>query len=213
MSADDGQPPQPLFFATPAEFRTWMAQHHTERGEVVIGFYKKGSGQPSLTWPESVDVALCYGWIDGRGKSIDEQRYMIRFTPRKPSSIWSAVNIARVQELEAQGLMHDAGRAAFERRREDRSRVYSHEQESVEMPEPYEQQLQQHAAAWAFFSTQAPSYQKAARWWVASAKAEATRAKRLAQLIDDSASGQRLAHLSRRPKAAASKDEAEPTEP
>lgn len=192
---------KPVFFRTPAEFRAWLAQHHGSKTELLVGFYKKDSGRPSLTWPESVDQALCFGWIDGLRKGIDELSYSIRFTPRQPGSIWSKVNITRAQALIAQGQMQPAGRRAFEARRENKSGLYSHEQGSIELAEPYSRLLKKNKAAWSFFQAQPASYRKAVAWWIVSAKKEETRLKRLEQLAASSAAGQRLpAFVSRRPK-------------
>src|SRR5258706_5599461 len=129
--------PKPLFFKTPADWRRWLEAHHDREDELLVGFYKRGSGRPSITWPESVDEALCFGWIDGIRRSVDEERYTIRFTPRKRTSTWSSVNIKRVAELTAQGLMQPAGLEAFKARREYRSGIYAYEQRSATLPEPY----------------------------------------------------------------------------
>ena len=165
--------------------------HATER-ELWIGFYKKNSGKPSITWPESVDEALCVGWIDGIRKSIDEESYMIRFTPRRRGSIWSAVNIKRVEVLTNEKRMRPAGLAAFAARRENKSGIYSYEQRSEQLPEPYASRLRRNQKAWKFFQAQPPSYRKTIAWWVVSAKQEKTRQKRLQKLIAESASGRRL---------------------
>ena len=187
----------PRFFRTPAELRRWFTRHHTSASELFLGYWKVGSGEKSVTWPESVDEALCVGWIDGVRKRMDDHRYVIRFTPRKPVSIWSAVNIARVSVLEAEGRMGDVGRAAFALRRDHKSGVYSFEQASVELPDAYAKLLKAHRAAWADWQRRSPSYRKAAMWWVVSAKQEATRERRLAKLIDYSASGEGLPQLVR----------------
>jgi uncharacterized protein YdeI (YjbR/CyaY-like superfamily) len=189
---------QPRFFPTPAAWRDWLEEHHGQRQELLVGFYKKGSGKPSITWPESVDAALCFGWIDGVRRRIDDGSYSIRFTPRKPLSTWSAVNIKRVEELTGQGLMRPAGIKAFEARQEERSRIYSFEQQNIEFESAQERQFRANAAAWKIFRSQAPSYQRAATWWVVSAKREETRAKRLATLMEDSEQGRTIAHLTRR---------------
>ena len=178
---------KPKFFKTPSDFRNWFAAHHAFESELWVGFYKKDSGKASITWPQSVDEALCFGWIDGIRKSIDEVSYKIRFTPRKPRSIWSAVNIKRAGELAEQGLMQSGGLKAFAARQENRSGIYSYEQRSAELPDQYAKQLKKNAAAWKFFHAQPPSYRKAANWWVVSAKKEETRLKRLDRLIEDSA--------------------------
>ena len=175
-----------LFFKTPADFRNWLKKNHAVEHELWVGFYKKDSGKPSITWPQSVDEALCFGWIDGIRKSIDDVSYMIRFTPRKPISTWSAVNIRRVAELKDKGLMRPAGLKAFELRREYRSGIYSYEQRSVELPDPYLSQLKKHKAAWKFFEAQTASYRKNVNWWILGAKREETRQKRLAELIEHS---------------------------
>lgn len=157
-----------------------------------MGYYKKDSGKTSITWPQSVDEALCFGWIDGIRKSIDETRYMIRFTPRKSRSIWSAVNIKRAGELIEQGLMQAAGLKAFAAREENRSGIYSYEQRSPELPDQYRKLLRKNPRAVKFFDAQPPSYRKAANWWVQSAKKEETRLRRLGELISLSARGERI---------------------
>jgi uncharacterized protein YdeI (YjbR/CyaY-like superfamily) len=189
----------PTFFPRPADFRRWLAEHHADARELWVGYHKKGSGRPSLTWPESVDEALCFGWIDGVRKRIDDDRYAIRFTPRKPGSVWSAVNIKRAEVLAAEGRMQPAGLRAFEARREDRSGVYSYEGRRDSLDEPYATALRKNAAAWAFFQAQPASYRKAACWWVVSAKQEATRLRRLARLVEESARGRRLPQFTRKP--------------
>jgi len=186
---------EPVFFASPAEFRAWLEAHHADTPELLVGFHKRHTGTPSLTWAESVDQALCFGWIDGVRRSADGDRYTIRFTPRKSGSIWSAVNIARVGELTALGLMRPAGLAAFERRVEAKSKIYAYEQANHALDAADEAAFRANAPAWAFFESQAPSYRRTAIWWVASAKRDETRRKRLATLIEDSANGRRLAHL------------------
>lgn len=189
--------PEPTYFRTPAELRRWFARHHAKARELWVGCWKVGSGEPSLNWPESVDEALRVGWIDGVRKRLDEQRYVIRFTPRKATSVWSAVNIARVQALEAEGRMTEAGRAAFAARREHRSGIYSFEQASVELPPAYARLLKANKAAWRDFQACAPSYRRAVMWWIVSAKQEATRQRHLAQLIDLAAQGVPIPAFSR----------------
>lgn len=192
---------KPRFFATSEEFRAWLEEHHADATELWVGYYKKGSGRPSLTWPESVDEALCFGWIDGVRKSIDAESYAIRFTPRRAGSTWSAVNIKRVQELKELGRMTPAGLEAFAARAEERSGIYAYEQRGgAELGEEFEALFRAHAEAWAFFQAQPAGYRKTATWWVVSAKREETRRKRLATLIADSASGRTIAPLTRRPK-------------
>ena len=158
----------------------------------MVGFYKIGSGKPSLTWPQSVDEALCFGWIDGVRKSIDGESYCIRFTPRRANSIWSAVNIKKVAELTQQGLMQPAGLAAFGKRQESKSEIYAYEKQPAKLDDNFAKEFQASEKAWAFFQAQAPSYQKIAIHWVMSAKQEATRIRRLEKLITVSAARKRL---------------------
>ena len=183
---------KPKFFKTPADFRKWLDAHHDSATELLVGFYKKDSGKPSITWPQSVDEALCFGWIDGIRKSIDDVSYTIRFTPRKSRSIWSAVNIKRANELIEQRLVQPAGLKAFAARDENRSGIYSYEQRSPELPDQYARILKKHRAAAKFFQAQPPSYRKAANWWVQSAKQEETRLKRLDKLIQHSEREERI---------------------
>jgi uncharacterized protein YdeI (YjbR/CyaY-like superfamily) len=185
------------FFATPAHFRDWLEEHHHRNTELLVGFYKKGSGKPSITWPESVDAALSFGWIDGVRRRIDDETYSIRFTPRKARSVWSAVNIRRVEELRRLGLMRPAGIKAFEARLAERSAIYSFEQQNIAFESAQERQFRANKAAWTFFQAQAPWYQRAATWWVVSAKREETKVKRLATLIADSSAKRTLRHLTR----------------
>ena len=186
----------PIFFTTPRELRLWFEANHETAAELIVGFHRKSTGRPSLTWPEAVDEALCFGWIDGVRRRIDETSYTNRFTPRKPRSNWSAVNIARVAELTAEGRMRPAGLAAFERRTEARSAVYSYEQRHLAELEPAERAaLEANEAARTFWEAQPPGYRTTATYWVASAKRPETRARRLAQLIEDSAAGRRIRQL------------------
>ena len=191
---------QPKFFKSPSNFRKWLAAHHANATELLVGFYKKDTGKPSITWPESVDEALCFGWIDGVRRRIDEGSYSIRFTPRKTSSTWSAVNIRRARELIRAGRMTPAGQEALEARKENRSGIYSYEQRSAELVEPYASALRRNKAASKFFASRPPSYRKAANWWVVSAKKEETRLKRLEQLIKHSGAGQLIPQFLRRTK-------------
>ena len=189
---------KPTFFATSEEFRAWLEQHHDTATELWVGLYKKRSGRPSITWPEAVDEALCVGWIDGVRKRIDDVSYAIRFTPRKPRSTWSAVNIARVAELARLGRMQPAGLQAFERRAPERVGIYSYEQrKTVELDGAAEKTFRANKKAWAFFQAQPPGYRQTAIWWVVSAKKEETRRTRLATLIDDSAHGRTIRQLTR----------------
>jgi uncharacterized protein YdeI (YjbR/CyaY-like superfamily) len=180
------------FFARPAEFRKWLEKNHAFAQELLVGFHKKGSGRPSITWPESVDEALCFGWIDGIRRRVDEESYTIRFTPRKPTSIWSAVNIRRVEVLTREERMAPAGQKAFEKRRENRSGIYAYEQRRAQLEEPYASLLRKNEAAWRFFEAQPPGYRKLMSWKILSAKKEETRQKRLRELIAASAEGRRL---------------------
>lgn len=184
------------FFATPAEFRAWLKKHHSSTSELWVGFYKKGSGRPSITWPEAVDEALCVGWIDGIRKSIDEESYRIRFTPRKPRSTWSAVNLARVEVLTREGRMRPAGLEAFAKRKEAKTGIYAYEQrKAAELDEVSEQRFRSDPEAWEYFQSRPPGYRKTAIWWVVSAKREETRRKRLEQLIEDSRNQRPIAQL------------------
>jgi uncharacterized protein YdeI (YjbR/CyaY-like superfamily) len=186
------------FFSSPLKFRAWLERHHESAAELWVGFHKKGSGKPSITWPESVDQALCFGWIDGIRKGVDEDTYAIRFTPRKRTSTWSAVNIRRVKELRRMGLMHPAGGRAFEARADEKSAIYAYEQRRHPTLEPaLERKFKASKRAWQFFQAQPPGYRKLATWWVVSAKKEETRLKRLAVLMEDCANGRRLAQLAR----------------
>ena len=191
---------EPKFFATPADWRDWLEKHHGQQKELLVGLCKKDSGKPSITWPESVDGALCFGWIDGVRRSIDHESYSIRFTPRKPRSYWSVVNIKRAQELTRQGLMHPAGIKAFEARAGERSGVYSFEQQSVKFESEQEKKFRMNRAGWKFFQSQPPWYRRTATWWVISAKREDTRAKRLAILMGHSEQGQTIPPLTRTQK-------------
>ncbi len=182
----------PMFFATPAQFGEWLAAHAATAPFLVVGFHKVDSGEPSMRWGESVDEALCVGWIDGVRKRIDEQRYQIRFTPRKPGSIWSAVNIAKFEQLVAAGRIQPAGLAAFERRSEARSRVYAYEQaETASLTAPELALFQSQPQAWQFFEALAPGYRRTAMHHLHSAKRPETRAVRLARLIARCAAGER----------------------
>ena len=188
----------PLFFATPADFRRWLKQYHPSEHELWVGFYKKTSGRASITWAESVDEALCFGWIDGVRKTLDEQSYVIRFTPRKKGSIWSDVNTRRAQALVESGRMHPAGLRAFKARDPKKAGRYSFEQrEAPQLGDAAEVRFRANAEGWRFFQSQPPGYRRVATWWVVSARREATRERRLQTLIDDSAAGRRIGLLRR----------------
>jgi len=185
---------EPVFFTDAAAFQRWLEAHAALANELLVGFYKVGSGRPSMSWPESVDAALCFGWIDGRRKRIDDASYTIRFTPRKAGSIWSAVNIAKVAQLRAAGRMTPAGERAFALRSEAKSGIYSHEQaQAAELDGVQLQALQRDPAAWAYFTALPPGYRKTVLHWITTAKKPETRAGRLAKLIQACAAGQRLA--------------------
>jgi len=186
---------RPIFFKTQSDFRAWLERNHASKKELLVGFYKKSSGKSSITWPEAVDEALCFGWIDGVRKSIDDTRYTIRFTPRTARSVWSAVNIKRAGELKKQGLMHPAGVAAFEKRSEEKSQMYSYERKHAALDSDFERRFRADKQAWAFFESQPPSYKKAAVWWVVSAKREETKLRRLDTLIDHSRRRERVPPL------------------
>jgi uncharacterized protein YdeI (YjbR/CyaY-like superfamily) len=194
---------KPIFFATAGELRDWLERNHATATELLVGLYKRGSGKSSITWPEVVDEALCFGWIDSVRQGIDEVSYSNRVTPRTTRSTWSAVNIARAKELIRLGRMHPAGLKAFERRTDDRSAIYSYEQRKKAKLDPKgERSFRANKKAWAFFQAQPPSYQRPAIWWVISAKREETRQKRLATLIRDSQNGRTIGPLTRRPRSA-----------
>ena len=187
------------FFETPAQWRAWLEANHATATEVEVGFRRKATGLPSMTWSEAVDEALCFGWIDGVRHSIDDTSYRNRFTPRKATSTWSKVNIAKVAALEAAGKMTPPGRAAFARRTEANSGVYSFEGDRADaLPEPYAAVLAADARASADFAARPRWYRRAAVHWVTSAKREATRERRLAQLVESSAAGEEVPPLKRR---------------
>jgi uncharacterized protein YdeI (YjbR/CyaY-like superfamily) len=190
---------KPTFFATPADFRAWLEKRHAEFEELWVGFHKRRSGKPSITWPESVDCALCFGWIDGVRKSLGESSYMIRFTPRKSTSTWSAINIRRVEAMTKDGLMHAAGLAAFAKRSDKKSAIYAYEQrKTAQLDAQSEKQFRTNKIAWQFFQSMPPWYRRTATYWVISAKREETKQKRLATLIDDCAHRRSLKQLDRK---------------
>jgi uncharacterized protein YdeI (YjbR/CyaY-like superfamily) len=180
-----------VFVKSQSDFRAWLEAHHDKHSELWVGFYKKDSGKKGITYPEALDEALCFGWIDGVRKSIDEKSYMIRFCPRKARSNWSRVNIKRVAELTELGLMKPPGNHAFERRDRTKDGPYSYERPG-KLNEDYEKLIRSNAQAWNFFSTQPPGYRRTITWWVISAKKEETRLRRLATLIEASEKGVRL---------------------
>jgi len=183
---------KPTFFKTPADFRSWLEKHHARADELLVGFYKKESGKPSITWPESVDEALCFGWIDGIRRRIDDIRYSIRFTPRRRGSIWSNVNTKRVVELIKDKRMRPAGVKAFEARDPKKTGIYSFERETATLPAEFEKAFRANTKAWKFWEAQPPGYRRLAAYFVTSAKQDETRRRRLDVLIRDSAQGTRL---------------------
>ncbi|GAB4056441.1 YdeI/OmpD-associated family protein [Spirosoma litoris] len=183
----------PTFFPTSADFRTWLAENHHQETELLVGFYKVGSRKPSMTWSQSVDEALCFGWIDGVRRSVDADSYCIRFTPRKPKSIWSAVNMAKIEALTQQGLMHPAGVAAFAKREESKSKIYTYEQKNeIILSADFDATFKANEDAWTFFQKQAPWYKKQMINWIMSAKQLATQLSRLDKLIRASAEERKL---------------------
>jgi uncharacterized protein YdeI (YjbR/CyaY-like superfamily) len=183
---------KPRFFATPEKFREWLAANHETAVELIVGYHRKGTGKPSMTWPESVDEALCFGWIDGIRRTIDETSYSIRFTPRRKGSVWSAVNIGRVKVLTEAGRMHANGLAAFAPVAAGRAKTYSYKRLAAELDDECKTRFRKNLKAWSFFEKQPPSYRKLISWWVTSAKKEETRLTRLERLIAASAEGKRL---------------------
>lgn len=182
----------PVFFASQEDFRKWLEANHEAAGELLVGFWKVGTGKPCMTWSESVDQALCFGWIDGVRRSVDDKAYTIRFTPRRPKSVWSSINIAKVEELKKKGLMRPAGLAAHERKEDSRSIIYSYENRPREFDPQYEKKFKKNKNAWKFFESQPPGYRRLMIYWVVSAKQEATRLGRLEKLIAASEDGKRL---------------------
>ncbi len=181
-----------IFFEIPSLFRAWLAKNHDKEKELLVGFYKIKSGKQSMTWSESVDQALCFGWIDGVRKSADAESYTIRFTPRRPNSIWSDVNVKKVEELSAAGLMKESGLKAYSKKTDHRSGIYSHEKPAQELPPDFIKTFTANTVAWDFFSKQPPSYRKVIVHWIMSAKREKTRHDRLLKVIDSSMRQQRL---------------------
>ena len=184
------------FFAAPQPWRAWLEAHHATAGELWVGFHKRHTREPSLTWPQSVDEALCFGWIDGLRQRIDDDRYRIRFTPRRPTSIWSAVNLARIEELIAAGLVAEAGLAAYRGRTVREEQVYSYERPPADLPPDYAALLAADPAAQAWWDSRPPSYRRPATNWVLSAKRQETRDRRMAQLVADCAAGRPIKPLS-----------------
>lgn len=182
----------PRFFKSEMAFRSWLDEHHAEVQELWVGFYKKGSGKGGITYPEALDDALCFGWIDGVRKTVDDSSYTIRFTPRQPNSIWSAVNTKRVEKLVKLGRMQKPGLAAFKTRDLKKTQQYSYERNNCRLEAAHERTFKANPKAWEFFRAQAAWYQRTTTWWVVSAKREETRLKRLATLIEDSENGRKI---------------------
>ncbi|MCF8370431.1 MAG: YdeI/OmpD-associated family protein [Bacteroidales bacterium] len=183
---------KPIFFADQTEFRKWLEENHLKVTEALVGFYKIGSGKLNMTWSQSVDEALCFGWIDGIRRSVDQESYCIRFTPRKKTSNWSAINISKVEELTKKGLMQKAGIDAFKNRKEEKSKIYSFETDAKKFNAEYESIFKASQKAWDFFISQAPSYQKTMIHWIMSAKQEKTQLSRLEKAISESEKQKRL---------------------
>jgi uncharacterized protein YdeI (YjbR/CyaY-like superfamily) len=187
---------KPKFFEKPSDFRRWLEKNHASESELWVGFYRKSTGKPSITWPEAVDQALCFGWIDGVRKTLDAESYTNRFTPRRRGSNWSLVNIKKARELIEKGLMQPAGKQAFEARDPAKSGIYLFEQtKTATFPPAIKNRFKANKRAWQFFESQPPGYRKLAIRWVLGAKQEATRERRLATLIRDSAAGRRIGPL------------------
>ncbi|MBI5021327.1 MAG: YdeI/OmpD-associated family protein [Ignavibacteriales bacterium] len=183
---------KPIFFPSQSEFRKWLEKNYKKKTELLVGYYKVDSGKPSMTWSQSVDEALCFGWIDGIRRSIDKESYCIRFTPRKLSSNWSAINIQKVKTLIKQGLMRQAGLEAFSHRKKDKSKTYSFENAAQKFTESFETKFKSNKKGWDFFKAQPPSYQKMVIHWIMSAKQESTQFTRLEKTITESKKQKRL---------------------
>jgi uncharacterized protein YdeI (YjbR/CyaY-like superfamily) len=183
---------EPTYFETQEKFRKWLEKNHETASELLVGFWKLGSGKRSMTWSESVDQALCFGWIDGVRRSLGKEAYTIRFCPRRPKSIWSRINIEKVERLKKEGLMRTAGLEAFQRKEDHRAAIYAYENRPREFESEYEKRFRKNKAAWDFFEKQPPGYRRLMIYWVSSAKQEATRQARLERLIAASAEGRRL---------------------
>lgn len=186
---------KPVFFASPAELRSWLENNHATATGLLLGLYRKESGKGGITYPEALDEALCFGWIDGIRKRFDESSYTVCFTPRRPASIWSAVNTKRVGELMKLGRMHPVGQKVFDERDQKRSNLYSYERATCKLDGAYEKKFRANKKAWEFYQAQPPGYRRTSAWWVISAKREETRLRRLAQLVEDSAKGRRIGLL------------------
>jgi uncharacterized protein YdeI (YjbR/CyaY-like superfamily) len=186
---------KPTFFTSQAGFRQWLKRHHSETRELWVGFYRRESGKGGITYSQALDEALCFGWIDGLRKAVDDSSYMVRFTPRKPDSIWSAVNVRHIERLIKSGQIQKPGLTAFKTRDLKKSQLYSYERYNCKLEAEHEKKFKTNAKAWEFFRAQAPWYRRTTTWWVISAKREETRLNRLATLIEDSRKGRRIVLL------------------
>ena len=191
---------KPKFFSSPDEFRKWLEPNHDRESELLVGFHKKSSGKKSITYAEALDEALCFGWIDGVRKSLNETSYVQRFTPRKPKSIWSLINVRHVERLKKEGRMHPAGLEAYARRDPKRTGIYSFENEPHKLAPAYEKRFRENKNAWKFFEAQPPYYKKLMIFRIMSAKKEETRLRRLEQTIESSAQGKRVGLLTGKPE-------------
>ncbi len=183
---------KPIYFSDQSAFRKWLEKNHKKEKELIVGFYKKESGKLNMTWSQSVDQALCFGWIDGIRRSIDKDSYCIRFTPRRTTSVWSKVNINKVEELTKKGLMQPAGLEIYKLRKEEKSGIFSYESEAKQLEKDFENRFKACKSAWEFFTHQAPSYQKMIIHWILAAKQEATKARRLEKVIAESEKQKRI---------------------
>ena len=186
---------RPVHFERAAEFRRWLRAHHASAGELLVGFHAKHSGNRGITYAEALDEALCFGWIDGVRRNVDSARYSVRFSPRRPRSAWSLVNVGHVKRLIREGRMEDAGLKAYNARKKERTGIYSFENRPEKLPKRLENEFRSNSAAWAHWTSQPPGYRRTATWWVVSAVREETRARRLAALVEASGSGRRIGLL------------------
>jgi uncharacterized protein YdeI (YjbR/CyaY-like superfamily) len=189
------KPRDVIFFASPEELRDWFDAHHQTADELWVGYHRKATGRPTVSWPQAVDEALCVGWIDGVRYRLDEERHAQRFTPRRKGSIWSAINTKRAGELVAEGRMRPAGKRAFEARSPEKTAIYSYEREVAAFTKEQQARFEADTAAWAFFQAQAPSYRRSITHWVSSAKRDETRERRFEKLLEDSRAGRRTGVL------------------
>jgi uncharacterized protein YdeI (YjbR/CyaY-like superfamily) len=181
-----------VFFSDQVEFRKWLEKNHQTERELIVGFYKKSTGKPTMTWSDSVDQALCFGWIDGIRRKVDDESYCIRFTPRNPASTWSALNVKKANELIEKGLMQPDGLALFKTRKEENTAIYSYENKPEALPAFMEEKFRENKAAWDYFSVQPPSYRRTIYFWILSAKRKETQLARLEKIIEESGLKKRL---------------------